>query len=392
MNMNKFKIYNLGGSCCTRRIENYMGKKIMVKEIDKQIQGVENGYDKFFYEIQHMKKYSDTGFFPSILYEREIGNKYSVGMEYCFNGATLSDLLRNDCVDINYFFNSFDFIMKTIFERIYFVERGEIVNDYIERCYLNRVLNRLGRIYKDKMIEKYGFSDCFSKLLSKGCIINGVFYAPVYKYINYIKNNSNILDKVKVMYSTQCHYDLCPLNIVVDANFSEDRISDFKLIDVRGEGETGITKRHFMYDMGKMLLGLDTFDIFRIFREGGQVFEFHINSNTEVVRIDFVFRENTIYKRYKNAYNHFWDFMEVNNYFADILNEDENSLRLKYLFSQSMMYHPDIPCRIIYEKDESLAILMYMRGMFFIKSFLYEIQGCDPVTGDDQKVDLWPIH
>lgn len=384
------KIYNLGGSCCDRRLCDFQGKKIFVKEINKNIQGIDNGYKKFWYEIQHMKNHFDTGLYPQIIYDNDDGQIYSVGMEYCFDGATLSDLIRNENVDIEYFYKSFDYIMEELFKRMYLLEKGEVDNKYLDICYFDRVANRLNKIVEYNMVQKYGFSNLIYRIMDEGCVINDIYYAPIMDYVMYMKNNVELRKKLEISYSTQCHYDLCPLNILVDVDLTSERVRDFKLIDVRGEEETGKQKRHFMYDMGKMLLGLDTFDLFRIFNNENETFRIVVENTDKIPQIHFSFIEGTIYERYKLAYDYFWTSMEKRDYYAEELNEDKENLRLQFLFSQSMMYHPDVPCRIIYEKNEKLAIQMYMRGLMCIKAFLYEIYGCDPVTHDLNKVDLWP--
>lgn len=386
-----FKIYNVGGSCCTRRLCDLQGEKVFVKEINRNVQGIENGYDKFKYEIQHMKEHYSTGLYPAIIFEKNMGTMYSVGMQYCFNGATLSDLVRNSCVSIEYFYKSFEYVMEELFERMYLQEKGKLLENYIDTCYFERALRRLNKVIKDNMLEEYGFSDFIARMMKEGCKINGVYYAPITEYIDYMRKDINLLEKINVSYSTQCHYDLCPLNILVDVDFERERIRNFKLIDVRGEKDTGKTKRHLMYDMGKMLLGLDTFDIFRIFNNPGETFDFYKDNNEQVPKMLFSFVKGSIYERYKAAYDYFWTFMEKKDYYAAELNEEKNNLRIKYLFSQCMMYHPDVPCRIIYEKDERLAVLMYMRGLMCTKAFLYEVYGCDPVTNGLEKVDMWPL-
>lgn len=386
--MNKFYIYNLGGSCCSRSITTYFGDKIFVKEIEKNIQGIENGYEKFFFEIQHMKKYQDTNLYPKIIYEVDNEKTYSVGLEFCYNGITLSDLLRNETVPMNYYQQSFEFIIKSLISRLYLTERYDREKDYLQICYFDRIKRRMNRAVG--MLNKYGFSDCIEKILHKGCIINNLRFAPLYKYIDYISSDKELIRTLDIRFATPCHYDLCPCNILVNMDLEKERISDFKLIDVRGEGETGKNRRHFMYDMGKMLLGIDTFDIFRIFNNGS-TYKLLTDYSNEIPEFQFHFIEGSIYKRYENAYNFFWEFMERNNYFESEFEENESSLRLKFLFSQSMMYHPDIPCRMIYEKDEELAILMYLRGMMFIKKLMIEIYNYDPLVDSDSNIPLWPI-
>ena len=392
--MENFKIYNIGGSCCNHFTKFVDGKEIFIKEIDKKIQGVDNGYKKFFYEIEHMKKYAGTGLFVPILYIQDNGEKYSVGMENCYGGATLSDLIRNSCVNEQYFKDSFSFVLDQLYERLYSdIFSLKPAEDYINKCYFNRIIDRITYIKKNNLIEKYGFSNVLPNIIENGCYINGEYYPPLQDYIVYLQADVTLKRCLDILYTCNTHYDLCPLNILVDPDFSYNRILNFKLIDVRGENETGKEYRHFMYDMGKMLLGLDCFDIFRIFN--GKIEKVCYNYQIEyrdnnIVDIKFSFLpESIIVKRYKMAYEYFWEHMFDRNFYKEQMKDTMDNLKTKFMFSHSMMYHPDIPCRIIYEKDENMAILLYMRGMIMIRKFMEEFYGRDPVGGFTDNIDIW---
>lgn len=388
-----FKVYQLGGSCCRHYIKKIDGKEIFVKEIDKNINGIDNGYKKFFYEIQHIKKYSNSGLFPKIIYINENKSTFSVGMEYCYGGATLSDLIRNDSVEEKCFEESFSYVLDRLFSDLYgnrFDEKP--CRDYIDKCYFNRVENRLSQIFEKNLLQTYSFTNSLTKIINYGCYINDDYYPPLEKYIKYLKKDKKLLEILKISYTCNSHHDLCPLNILVDVDLKDNKIRDFKLIDVRGEDETGRDCRHYMYDMGKMLLGLDMFDIFRIFngKLGKKVYYYSIKNDDKIPKIKFFLDNNVIVKRYINASNYFWHHMEKRNYYEDITSDTKEYSQIKFLFSQAMMYHPDIPCRIIYEHDEEMAILLYIRGMMMIRRFCEKTYGTDPVGKFHQNVDLWP--
>lgn len=387
-----FKIYHMGGSCCSQRLMTYDGKVCLVKEIRKDVQGVENGFDKFYHEIQHMIKYAHTGLFPEIYKIVDTADTYTAIMEYCYCGMTLSDLIRNESVELQCFKDGFRHIMTDIIKRLY-TKHYEVLppRDYLEQCYYCRVEDRIGRVIEENMPGRYGFSDVLSRIIKNGCHINGEYYPPVFEYIKFMRSSRQLAKLLKIHFSCHVHYDLCPTNILVDYCFDENRIRDFCLIDVRGEGDTGPEKRHYIYDMGKMLLGLDAFDLFRIFngREGTTSYAYHVDRDDKIVSIDFAFLNGGMAKRYRDAQQFFWDFFENNAYFQDIMQDSAENLRAKFLFSQSMMYHPDVPCRIIYEQNEELAILMFMRGLMLMRFFLESVLGQDPVGKFNGRINIW---
>lgn len=191
--MDEFKIYNMGGSCCDRRIIEENGKNIFIKEIRKDVEGIDNGYNKFYYEIQHMKKYNATGLYPKIIFEVDKEELYSVGMEYLYNGATLSDLLRNDFIEMDYFYRSFDYIMETLFKGMYTERKEAILEDYLNQAYFGRVKERILRIEEEKMIREFGFSENLANMIYNGCYINSIYYKPLFEYIDYLRKDEKLI-------------------------------------------------------------------------------------------------------------------------------------------------------------------------------------------------------
>lgn len=364
-----FKIYEMGGSCCDKHVDRE--NQIFIKEIRKNVEGVANGFKKFYYEIKHMQKCKNHELFPKILFIIDTEEWYKVGMEYCYNGCTLLDLLRNSNVKMEYYKESVEFILESLFTNYYSIRKMSTPNmAYLDVCYFDRIVTRLNEIDKLDVTNNYHFSNTLSRMMREKIIINGEEYAPLKDYIEFLRNDLELREKLMIRHNTESHHDLCPLNILVDYKQSQEFIHDFRLIDPRGESETGIDVRNCMYDMGKFLLGLDLFDIFRIFngKIEPKVYEFNLNREG-TISISFSLKDgNIIAERYKVAYKEFWRFMDKKNYYSEIV--DEDYCKLKYLFSFAMMYHSDIPCRILYEKDEEMALLMYMRGMMLIKEFL----------------------
>lgn len=390
--MADFRIFKVGGSCCRKRLVSYKGKVCMVKEIDKDNEGVENGYSKLYHEVQHMMKYSDSGLYPKIYNIDDTEKSYSVTMEYCYNGMTLADLIRNRNIDLLCFANAFSYIMADVINKLYsWHYDSPVIPNYIDQCYYNRAVNRLKLITDTELLIKNKFSDTLLRMIRDGFYVNQEYYPPVLKYIEFMKNNPYLEEELKVSFACHAHYDLCPMNILVDYDVETGKLNDYRMIDVRGEGETGTEKRNYMYDMGKMLLGLDAYDLVRIFngRNAEESYRSCLNIDSGEIRIDFRFIKGGIAERYKSAQEYFWHFLEKNSFFTDTFLETPEKLKVKFLFSQCMMYIPDVPCRIISNEKEECSILIFLRGIIMMRHFLECVFGKDPVGDFNKPVNIW---
>ncbi|MCU7668468.1 hypothetical protein [Bacillus thuringiensis] len=390
-----FTVYELGGSCCTRYQKN---DKVYIKEINKSVEGIENGYIKFLNEVQHMIKANEkfVGFYPQILQINEDSNMYSVELEYCYNGTTLADLMRNEIVDTKYFEYSFEYMLDILLER-FFIRKKNIVpnSDYIKDNYIQRIIRRIEDIYKLDIENKYGFSNTLLAINKNGFFLNGEYYPPILNYIKYISKDDELMNRLNITFNTESHHDLIPSNILVKAD-TFNRINDFKLIDPRGEGETGEENRHFMYDLGKMLLGIDTLDIFRIFNGKLEKKLYKFNKNGKkagIYTFDLRFLvDNPVLNKYIKSNDLFWKIINKHSSRKESILSCEKNIQLKLLFSQACMYHPDISCRIIFEKDEELALCMYLRGSMMMRNFMDYYYGIDPLRNKNNlsRITLWP--
>lgn len=373
-----FTIYQIGGSCCDRYIYE-SDKKMYIKEIKKDIQGVENGFSKFYYEIEHIKKNNKVhkDLYPRIYHINDAKDKYTVAMEYCFDGITLADLLRNRNVTQEYVNNSIKYILDDLFDNVYKKNDGNPNKDYIKDNYTGRIKRRLMGLREIEIVNVYGFSNKLYKMMECGFVLNGEYYPPIFEYINFIENDNSLINRLQIEYTTDSHHDLIPGNILVkiDENY-KSRITDFRLIDPRGEGETGGENRHYTYDIGKLLLGADTLDIFRIFngKISDKLYRYECIENNGIVdEFKLEFDTNSpIVEKYNSTTEFIWEYLKN----KAVINESDI---LRFLFSQACMYHPDVPCRIIDESDEEMAICMYLRGTMLIRGFMDYAYGIDPL-------------
>ena len=389
--MPEFKRYATGGSCCRLDLVERDGVLCVAKRVRRDVEGVENGCAKLMSEIRHMKDYESFGLFPRIYESGFAGEEYFAIMERCFDGATLSDLIRNAFVPERVFEESFEMIMRSLLKRLYSRRYATPPDpDYLARHYYDRAIRRTKMVYENGMLEKYGFSDLLKKASLNGCVINGEYYPSVFEYVDFMRRNRELNDALAVHFVCHSHHDLCPMNIVIDYDVGAEKTRDFRLIDVRGESETGVGARHYMYDMGKALFGLDSFDLFRVFngRVDAASYEAEIRDG-ERPQIEFAFLPRGIASRSRNAVRAFWRFFERNDFFSETLGDSPERLRWKFLFSQSFMFHPDVPCRILKDHDEEEAVLMHARGLVLMRRFLETFFGRDPVGKFRTRVDVW---
>ncbi len=388
-------IYLMGGSCCNIEIES---SDVLVKKIQESVSGVENGYKKFYFEVQHI--YNESKLFPELypkIYEIDSSNdKYSVKFEFCFQGKTLADILRNETYDEEYFEKSLEVILDKLFHDYYSIPRESKPSpNYIIQCYMERIEKRLHVVTAKQFRNKYQCSETLVKMIRYGVYINDQYYPSILEYTGYLRKDKELQSKLMITHNTYSHHDLIPANIVVGTD-SPEHITAFRLIDPRGEGETGTDVRNFMYDMGKILVGVDTLDIFRIFN--GNIAEKLyslecLDHDDDMLRFHFGFHTgHPIVRKYMSAANSFFDIMQRNGYYCDFVGETPEQLYMKYLFSFANMFHPDIPCRIIFEREESIPIAMYLRGMMVYRAFMDQYYGMDPLRlpGNKEAVELWP--
>lgn len=384
--------FHTSGSVCSIDIDRDNG--ILVKKVRHFNQGVENGHDKLLYEALEIRNSPVPQFYPRII---EIGcqnDELRVTMEYLYNGTTFADLLRNPLTPQDYINSSLTFVLDTLFTDFYIPTHQIPSGDLIRVSYIDRLLRRLETSLKILSSKRLTWNR-YQRALFNGVCLNGQFYPSIYKYIQYFNSDVPLLQELSVLETYNSHHDLIPGNILVELSQTDSKISRFKLIDPRGQLETGADVRHFMYDLGKLMFGLDCYDLFRSssredFRNnykltctpGGSVDEYTLlfDSKDEVIA------------HYRETQTFFASQRE--KLFAKICSTTEEARKheLQCLFAQAFMYHPDIPCRMIDECSEDMALCFHFRGLMLMRQFLDKVYGRDPLRdpNDTSSVELWP--
>ena len=153
--------------------------------------------------------------------------------------------------------------------------------------------------------------------------------------------------------------DLIPSNIVVDINDLEEKINNFKLIDPRGEGDTGINNRHFTYDIGKLLFGYSGFELLRgVTKEKNYILEQSKTNN--VYSFQFAMKSNICTEKFENSRKEVLKQLELNkyNYFDSI--ELVNTYKEKILLAEAYCFFADLPCRMINGDAEEILLCFYI--------------------------------
>lgn len=381
----------LGGSACSLHIDKE--RKILTKMINCKEQGVANGYDKLYYEVLHIKEANEHNslFYPIVRDYYYQDDMFCVEMDFMYNGVSFSDLLLDEQIEQNYINGSLEFVLTKLFKGFYRKKDIRPDESYLQTNYLNRVSNRIA--ITQKMILKNRFPyERLKKAIQNGMVINGDYYPGILEYINFLSNQKKFLEEIMIKDTYESHHDLIMSNIIVDADKTLQHITDFRLIDPRGEKETGEHNRHYMYDMGKMLLGLDCFDLFRRYYNISQQnkYYFSVQNGTDVDFYTLKFNlKDTVVNHYKNAQKKWWNTLEKLEDEVGMSLEEKEIERKRFLFSFAHMYHPDIPCRMIYEDDEELALSFYARGMMVMRYFVQQVWGCDMLNLQARPVILW---
>ena len=372
--LNKFK----GGSVCHVKYDKR--NKCIQKDVEINNEGINNGYSKLFYEAKHMQQYNSANnvkLYPEIYEIKGSGNKLVVKMEYLFNGVTLTDLLFNNLVGRKYIKNSLSNIIDKLFNELYLKKKNIIPNkDYLNINYFDRLSSRIEET--KKILRKRNDYVKLKSALIDGIYIDNVFYPSVSEYNDFLRKNFIALNKLSILNCTESHQDLIPSNIIVDFDLDKQSINGFKLVDPRGEGDTGQDNRHFTYDMGKLLFGLSGFEIFRRKNKKDYYslecdkktdvynYRFNIKQDISINKLNYA-REILLKKLEKNKYEYFESINLVETY------------KEKILFAEAYCFFADIPCRLIDKEDEDTLLCFYIRGMQCLTKFMEMIYGEDVV-------------
>lgn len=376
----------ISGSACEVLIDP--SKRMVCKRVYYTNQGIENGHDKLWYEIEYLIRMNKANdFFPKVLsyyYKKDFLN---LELEYLYEGESLADVILAEEVSEDYIEKSLILILKQLFGKFY-IKQDIVPNPrYWQECYLERTKRRIDislHLLKD-VFPKW---KTLKKCIENGIEVNGISYSCINKYISYLQNDSDVFEKLKISGTFCSHHDLIPENIMIKKG--DDSISEFKMIDPRGDSETGKENRHFIYDMGKMLFGLDCYGLFR---RGYHLGEFQDFNFTQISDCGFLLSFNSESKSVKHLIIAQNIFMREFEKIYEKSEECNGDGRLQLLFSFACMYIPDVPCRMIDEKNEELSLIFYARGcMIMHKLFIY-LYGKDSLSSDysGEQFEMWPM-
>lgn len=373
----------ISGSACEVFVDHHDRK--VIKRVHYTNEGIENGHQKLSHEIRYLKQMNrECTLFPRLLSTYYENDYLYMALEYLFDGESLADLIFDDNVDSNYVNHSIDYIMARLFDEFYINRFTEINPNYWDDCYLRRTIRRLD-VSLELIREKYPHWTELQNCIQSGVCINGIRYPSVYRYIDYLYAHMEQIDQLHPCTTCRSHHDLIPENILIQRG--DTCVSDFKMIDPRGESETGLNNRHFIYDMGKMLFGLDCyglfrrayhkdrFDSFRFTRTAPRSYSLIYNEQSPTVQ-----KLINAQKAFLNAYTRCHKDAAGNSY-------------LQLMLSAACMYIPDIPCRIIDEQMEELCIAFYARGCMFLHELMLALYSIDELSSDidGSQYMRWPL-
>ncbi len=369
------------GSACSVTVDR--ANRRVLKFVSRYNQGIENGHDKLWHEAEFiMQQNLINEYYPRINDVRYQGEYLVVEYEYLFQGITLADLIFDSRFSNSFLKQSLRKIAHDLFNNFYVKKELPPNPTYLYDCYFDRLKRRINRSLE---LINTDFTN-WSRLraaLTQGIFINEAYYPPITDYLEYLMADSQLQRQIMIHNCYNAHHDLIPENIMVDVQEGLAAIHAFRLIDPRGDAETGLTNRHPMYDMGKMFFGLDCYSLFRraMLKQDFSDFEYIChgeNNYTLVYRTESPVVQRLMYCQ------HLW---------MDLLKEQAGNAwprkQKQYAFAFAFMYHPDIPCRIVAEQNEDLCILFYLRGMMVLRYCLQILYGRDPLSEDSRPFILW---
>lgn len=376
-NLKKFN----GGSVCSVKLDK--SKRIIKKEVEINNEGINNGYTKLFYEAKHMQQYNknNTEIYPNILEIKKQNNKLVVKMDYLYEGTTFTDLLFNNQIGSKFITKSINYIVDSLFKNFYMNKKNIIPNsNYLNTNYFDRLSSRIECVLK--MIRKNKSYSILKSILSDGLYINDKYYPSIIEYNNYLRKDELALNKLKIDFCTESHQDLIPSNIIVDISDFDEKINNYKLIDPRGEGDTGVNNRHFTYDIGKLLFGYSGFELLRgVSKKKNYILE--QNKNNNIYSFKFNIDSNVCTEKFENARTAVLKLLETNkyNYFDSI--DLVNTYKEKILLAEAYCYFADLPCRMINGDSEEILLCFYIKGMQCLSEFMNLIYGKDVIAEND---------
>lgn len=376
------KISNFNGGSVAEVIYDKSSHCIQ-KNVSINNEGINNGYSKLFYEVKHMQQYNlknQRKLYPKIYEITEKNQQLVVKMEYLYQGLTLTDLIFKEHIGCKFINKSINNIIDSLFNELYLNKKNIIPNsNYLEINYFDRIATRIDKV--NKMLRKSNKYLKIKSAIRDGIYLNGKYYPSILEYNNFLRNDKLAKKVLMPCGCTESHHDLIPSNIMVNYNLKQPEICDFKLIDPRGDGDTGIDTRHFTYDLGKLLFGFNGFELFRrvSFRKN-YTLTFYEKDN--IFHYQFKIVDGPLTNKLENARKCVLKQLEENKYkYFDSINLIE-TYREKILLAEAYCFFADIPCRLINGDDEEVLLCFYLKGMECLTEFMKLLYGRDLVCDD----------
>lgn len=319
--------------------------------------------------------------YPEIYEIKEKNGRLIVEMEYLYQGITLTDLLLNEQIGSKFINNSLSKIIDVLFQRMYLNKKNIVPReDYLEINYFERVASRIDKV--TKILKKNDNYPRIKSAIRDGIYLNNKYYPSIIEYNNFLKNDIKARRILMISSCTESHQDLIPSNIVMDYDGLGIKVNNFKLIDPRGEGDTGLDTRHFTYDLGKLLFGLNGFELFRRNElKDNYVLLSELIDN--IYHYKFMIKDNYLTNKLKMARKLVLKQLEDNKYkYFDSIDLTK-TYKEKIIFAEAYCFFADIPCRLINGDDEEVLLSFYLRGMECLSEFMKLLYGKEMVIDDN---------
>jgi hypothetical protein len=358
-----------GGSMATKGTLSEADYGVSANFFVKDVQGrdlVENGSKKLMHEAVHILTRSARirRFFPNICdFTTSDITKYTrVVMPHYSDYVDLSRLVLDSSISVLHIKQCFTDIFSSLFSDFYEEKRGiNPPGDYVERMFFERAERRIGQV----LGEFRGFSETLNRLIADGFILNGCRVPSLWDVLHSIKANSPAMMRLSINSVHESHHDLIASNILVNFSKVDMALQDFKLIDCRGEGETGEQYRHWFYDLCKAKFFVSGYDLIR-----RDFYKLHLERSGDLIDVTFNFDiSHEMTRRYLELDAAFFEIISGALGAAGVVLKDPN-WQEKILFGEGFMFIADIPPRIVDEADENMVLAFYCFGMHLLMRYL----------------------
>ena len=358
-----------GGSMASKSTSTNNCESLYCNTVTKEVWGkdlVENGSEKLRNEILHTltrdKKLKK--FFPKILeFTFSKLTKYTkVVMPCYFSSTDLSHIILNSTISISSVKQCYFTIFSSLFSSFYVIKKDIFPpKDYVEKLFFSRVERRIQQVFN----EFSSFSPDLNEMIREGFVLNGREIPSLLTLLSHIKNDRAAMKRLMVKNVYESHHDLIASNIIVDFCRESLMLRDFKLIDCRGEKETGKSYRHWFYDLCKAKFFISGYDLIR-----REYFCQKIYRKIQKLHVEFDFEESSeTVRRYQELNRSFFEIVESSDKTLGLILADPN-WQEKILFGEGFMFIADIPPRIVDEGSEEMAIAFYVYGIQLLMNYI----------------------